>query len=140
VTSYARFRADFAKNPNGTDPWLAANGPIALHLGWFELFYGPKPFAPWFDSWDDYVKRGRPYGQRVTGGRALQIGRGPNRNGTPAGLTHCFRVGDQTRMHHLAWLAHAMRPDWTWMSDRTGQRRYREEWLALYQPHRYAGP
>lgn len=136
----ARFRGDFEKLADRSDPWVSASGPTAAHFGWFEAFYGPKPFGDGYASWRDYAFNASPYGQKVVGGIQMIICSSPSRNGTPAGQTHCFRIGPRTRMRHLIWLASVTTGHWEWMTTKTRRRVLREEWLRWAVSNPYTGP
>ena len=117
----------------GPDRYLSALRATADYYGW------TKEFEEWTFQ-PEVEQGGRRFGRdpgrkghpQCSSGYRVRICRSPVMNGLPAGFTNAFKVTSNVGLFDLAELAHFTDVDWEWMTDPTGCRISRAQWLDRY--------
>ena len=130
----ARIKLKIGETPTGKGKWVDTYRATADHYGWTEQFpvWTPKQHVLPGGGIVCYVNTGSSKLSRP-GGRRHRICESPSKRGHPAGLTHRFRLSNNTTLLDIGELAHFTKQDWHWITAPNGARWSRCQWEAVYR-------
>lgn len=129
-----RIKLKIGETSTGHGKWIDTYRATANHYGWTEEFeiWTPKQH---FDGEGNATCRigGRAAKRSRPGGRVHTICESPSKIGNPAGLTHQFRLSQNTTLLDIGELANLTKQDWHWLTAPNGERWSRCKWEAVYE-------
>lgn len=123
--------------------FVRAHRLLFHHLGWDALDDGTGSYWMPNPPTGPYTRTVYVRPLSAMGGHHMRISFHPSKHSTQPGKAFRFRVTKSARTRDLIRLAHATKGDWHWMTDTTGKRVSRDEWLswaALALPGALQGP
>ena len=122
------------RTPSNQPIWVGTRQENADFYGWSESF---EPYIEGYfrdpNTGHVYLKDARLKRNHAQGARPFVISRAPSKSGFVATMNNQFRVSSNARLRDLAALAYGTKVDWHWMTTPSGERRSREEWLAIHE-------
>ena len=119
---------------SGRDRWLIALRTTADHYGWSNHFEEWSPKVVETRSGVSFIRDpGRKGEMFCESGVRLRISRSPKTSGYPAGFTNAFKVSNSCTLFDLSEIAYLTTVDWYWMQGPFGERKSRDQWLAIHE-------
>ena len=119
---------------SGAPVWVQTRQENAEFYGWSDNF---EPYIEGYYrdplTGNGYIKNAMLGRSNKRPGRPVVISRAPSKTSFVAGMNNHFRISSDASLRHYAALANGTKVDWHWMTTPSGERRSREEWLALHE-------